>query len=102
MAIEINTFLPAGNTVIVAATTVSSSVTIPFGVAVNAISVRVYNDGPNMAFISIGKGTATASTAGIPIPAGAVEVLGKVASDTFSAVTLLGSANVYFTPGGGN
>ena len=102
MAIEINTFLPAGPTVVVAATTASASATIPFGSAANAISVRVYNDGPNLAFIAIGKGTATASVASIPIPPGAVEVLGKVANDTFAVVTLAGTANVYFTPGGGN
>ena len=102
MAIEINTFLPTGPTVLVAATTVSASQTIGFSTAINAGSVRVYNDGPNLAFVTFGKTTATASVTSIPVPVGAVEVLGKVAFDTFAAVTLTGTANVYFTPGIGN
>ena len=102
MAIEVSTFLSAGPTVLVAATTVSASVTIPFGIAANAVSVRVYNDGPNLAFINLGKGATTASITSIPLPIGAVEMLGKVANDTFAVVTLSGTANVYFTPGHGN
>ena len=102
MAIEVSTFLAAGPTVVVAATTVSGSVTIAPGASTNAISVRVYNDGPNLAFIAIGKGATTASAVNIPLPVGAVEMLGKNANDTFAVVTLTGTANVYFTPGHGN
>ena len=102
MANDVTTFVPSGNTVAIAASTVSGSVTLPAGAALSGINVRVYNDGPSLAFIKIGAGSATASLTSIPLPAGAVEILSKATNDTFAVVTLSSTANVYFTPGNGN
>ena len=102
MANDVTTFVPSGLTVSIAASTVSASVALNSGAALAGINVRVYNDGPALAFIKIGTGSATAGVTSIPLPVGAVELLSKATNDTFAAVTLSGTANVYFTPGNGN
>ena len=103
MAIELASFAQQGDTALIAATTVSAFVTIPPGVAATAGNVRVYNDGPNLAFITMGyavtPGGIVSSVKKIPLAVGIVKVFSKGAFDTFAAVTLLGTANVYFTPG---
>ena len=66
MANDVTTFVPSGNTVIIAATTSSGSVTLPAGAALAGINVRVYNDGPSLAFIKIGTGSAMASVSALP------------------------------------
>ena len=103
MAIELASFAQQGDTVLIAATTTSVSATTTPGVAATAGNVRVYNDGPNLAFITMGyaatPGGIVSSIKKIPLAVGVVKVFGKGAFDTFAAVTLVGTANVYFTPG---
>lgn len=66
-------------------------------------AIRVNNSGASIAFITAGKGSGIAAdTAGIPIGPGAVEIVtfrGSV--DHVAALTVSGSASVYFTPGEG-
>lgn len=103
MAIELTSFVQQGDTVLIAATTTSAFASTTPGVAATAGNVRVYNDGPNLAFITMGyavtPGGIVSSVKKIPLAVGVVKVFGKGAFDTFAAVTLTGTANVYFTPG---
>lgn len=68
--------------------------------------VRVFNAGPAVAFVAPGDKDVTASTADLPIPSGAIEVLTvrNLPSDPethFAAVTAGTAAAVYFTLGEG-
>ena len=99
--IELQPYAQTGDTILIAATTVSGLASLPFGVASASTSLRVYNDGPSLAFVTIGKGTATASVKSIPIPSGGTQLINKGPNDTVAAVTLTTTANVYFTPGYG-
>lgn len=101
MTIEVQPFAQTGDTVLIAATTTSAQATIPFGAALTATTFRVYNDGPSLVFVNIGKTTAVASVKSIPVPSGSIQVINKGANDTVAAVTLATTANVYITPGFG-
>lgn len=91
----------AGNTVPLACTNASASVTLsPAAIASNGI--RVYNSGTVTAFIRATTGASTAAIAtDMPIPPGLVEVLSKGVCDTISGITASGSATLYLTPGEG-
>ena len=103
MSIETVSFTQLGDTVLIAATTVSAPVTLLPSVATAAGNVSVYNDGPNLAFITMGyavtPGGIVSSIKKIPLAVGGFRVFGKGSFDTFAAVTLTGTANIYFTPG---
>jgi hypothetical protein len=91
-----------GETVNIAATSSAASVTLS-DAGKSSSNVRIYNAGPNIAFIRIGVGAQTADvTNSMPIPSGAVESFYKGQADTISAVCATGeTAKVYFTPGEG-
>lgn len=62
--------------------------------------VRLYNAGPNTAFIRRGSGgglTAVVDT-DFPLPAGAIEIVSKGNDDTIAAICASGTATVYATP----
>lgn len=66
--------------------------------------VRVYNAGSATVFIEFGDSTVTAATtSGMPIPAGAVEVL-SISGDAAPYVAVISTGvtgTIYFTPGDG-
>lgn len=97
-------FNPSGNnTVNIASTSTSGSVTLKDPIAGNSPNVQIYNAGPNLAFARWGVGAQTAVAAtDVPIPAGAVVNFYKGAADTFAAICAAAqTATVYFTPGTG-
>jgi hypothetical protein len=96
-------FYPAGNnTVNIAATATTSSVSLTNPIAANSPDVRIYNAGPNTVFVRWGIGAQTALATDMPIPAGAIENFYKAQSDTFAAIcAATQTATVYFTPGTG-
>jgi hypothetical protein len=62
---------------------------------------RLYNAGDATVFITSGASTVTAAVAtGMPIPAGAVEVIGSN-NAYLAAITASGTATLYATPGVG-
>jgi hypothetical protein len=69
--------------------------------------VRIYNAGPDTAFIRFGDSTVTATSADVPIPSGAIEVMSftvpeqDVTGAYMAAITASGTATVYFTTGVG-
>lgn len=88
-------------TVTIAVTTSSASVAIGNQTDVGGASVRVANTGTGLAFIAFGKGSATATTSGLPILPGTVEAF-EIGSATYvAAITATGSTTLYFTPGMG-
>jgi len=99
-----DTFNPSGNnTVSISGSSTSGSATLTNPIAGNSPNVRIYNAGPNTAFVRWGIGTQTAIAAtDIPIPAGAIENFFKGQSDTFAAIcAATQTATIYFTPGSG-
>lgn len=65
--------------------------------------IRVYNAGPNIAFLSSGIGTFTAAVTGCPLAAGAIETFSVPANHTYvGAICATGSATVYVTVGAGS
>ena len=101
MAVELQPFTQTGDTLLIAATTVSGTATLPAGAALTSTAIRVYNDGPSLVFITVGRGSATASIRSIPVASGNTQLINKGANDTVAAVTLATMANVYITPGFG-
>ena len=101
MAVELQPFTQVGATMLIAATTASGTATLPAGPALTSTSFRIYNDGPSLVFIAIGKGGATATIQSFPVGVGNTQLLNKGANDTVAAVTLATTANVYITPGFG-
>lgn len=94
----LKTFAPSSAaTVKVAATTTSGSGTLE----TYSAAVRVYNDGPNLAFVRFTHGAGTATSADIPVPAGAIETFTVPGIDTASVICSVGTASVYFTNGEG-
>lgn len=73
----------------------------------NSEDILVYNAGPNLAFLvwdTTEGGTvssATATTSGVPLPVGSVQLFHKGAATLFAAICGTGSATVYITPGRG-
>ena len=66
-----------------------------------AAHVRLYNPGPSLLFVRFGDETVTASTADLPLPAGAVEVLDATGASHVDAVTASGATTLYATCGKG-
>jgi hypothetical protein len=66
--------------------------------------VRVYNAGTATIFLAFGDVTVTATTAGYPVPSGAIEVItvpNVAAAPNVAGITASGTATVYITPGAG-
>lgn len=66
-----------------------------------AAHVRLYNPGPSVLFVRFGDSTVTATTADLPLPVGAVEVLDATGASHVDAVTASGTSILYATCGKG-
>lgn len=106
----VQSFQPTmGATVSLAVTSVTSRVILGGqpGPANQRFQVRIYNGGPDTAFIRFGDSTVTATTADVPIPSGAIEVMSFMVPDQvttgayMAAITASGTAALYFTTGAG-
>lgn len=107
-----NAFKPSGNSAALAVTSTSTATPIQVdGNVKNATERLIYNAGPNDCWLAAA-GTAAAAIAvapiagspalGVPIPAGAVLVLGFPPKTFFAAISAVGkTATVYLTPGEG-
>lgn len=90
----IKNFAPAqGLSVIVAGTVVAASTQFTTG-----DSFRYYNAGPDLAYMRIGTGDATA--ADMAIPMGAIEVFQR--GNAAISILSVGTSTVYLTPGSGS
>lgn len=83
-----------------AATTTSSSVTFT-GESLNDTELYVYNAGTDAVFCRWGVGAQTATTAGLPIPSGTVQVFSRNGATVFACRTFTTTATVYVTTGNG-
>ncbi|MBA9067433.1 sugar/nucleoside kinase (ribokinase family) [Methylobacterium sp. RAS18] len=90
------------STALLAATTASGANRIALKRAGGeAQHVRLHNPGPSMLFVRFGDSTVTATTADLPLPVGAVEVLDTTGATHVDAVTASGSSLLYATCGKG-
>ena len=68
-------------------------------------AVRIHNGGTATGWVNFGDGTVTAATAtGIPIPAGAIEVVSVPSGGAplyVAAIAAGSTGKIYFTPGSG-
>jgi hypothetical protein len=104
-----NVFQPAA-TASLAVTTVSAAVAIPGPPAAPGLraerTLRLFNDGAAVVFVSFGGSGVTASATGagmgVPLAPGSVECFRPPQTATHVAgVTAAGAANLYVTPGEG-
>lgn len=97
----LKTFSPAGggvgSTVSIAGTIASASATLD----AYSAAVRVFNAGPNVAFLRFTTGASTATGSDMPIAAGATETFTKGSATNVSAICASGTAALYFTNGEG-
>lgn len=91
-------FLAGGATVSLSATGTTSRVQVQTGPASKAM--RLYNAGTVAVFVVCGDAAATATTAGLPVAPGSVEVLG-CAQQYIAGITAGTAATLYVTPGDG-
>lgn len=61
----------------------------------------VFNDSSVVVYCRWGVGAQTATTAGLPIPAGSAQIFFKGNADTFAAITASGTASVRIITGFG-
>ena len=87
----------AGPTVSLACTNSTGSVSL----GTQAEAVRIYNSGSVPVFIKFGTDSATATTSGIPIAPGTVEVFEARRANYVAGITASGTATLYFTIGEG-
>jgi hypothetical protein len=83
-----------------AATTTSSSITFT-GPSLNDTELYVYNAGTDLVFCRWGVGAQTATTAGLPIPSGTVQIFNRNSATVFACRTSTTTATVYVTTGNG-
>lgn len=93
----LKTFFPSGTTVSIAGTVASASATLD----ANSSAVRVFNAGPNVAFIRFTTGASTATGSDMPVAAGATETFTKGSANNVSVICASGTAAIYFTNGEG-
>ena len=86
---------------VVSSTTARAAFTLEGGVQ-GARTLRVFNATAVTVFIQFGDSTVVATTAKMPIPAGAVEVFSIGGSTYIAGITISGTCTVYATPGRGN
>ena len=100
-----NPFTPAAATVSRAATSTTANVALGTIPCLSGGTVRIYNAGPNTAFIEFGGTSAieAATATSMPIPSGAIETFSRGPSVTHMAAICAASqtATVYATPGNG-
>jgi hypothetical protein len=82
------------------ATTTSSSVTFT-GESLNDTELYVYNAGTDLVFCRWGVGAQTATTAGLPIPSGTVQIFSRNSATVFACRSSTTTATVYITTGNG-
>jgi hypothetical protein len=82
------------------ATTTSSSVTFT-GESLNDTELYVYNAGTDLVFCRWGVGAQTATTGGLPIPSGTVQIFSRNSATVFACRTSTTTATVYITTGNG-
>jgi hypothetical protein len=82
------------------ATTTSSSITFT-GESLNDTELYVYNAGTDAVFCRWGVGAQTATTAGLPIPSGTVQIFSRNGATVFACRTFTTTATVYVTTGNG-
>jgi hypothetical protein len=97
-----NNFFPlAGAGQSIAATTTASSITLT-GESLNRADLWIYNAGTDYVFCRWGVGAQTATTGGLPIPSGTVNIVSKgIGTDTVSCRANTTTATVYIVPGDG-
>jgi hypothetical protein len=83
-----------------AATTTSASITFT-GTSLNDTELYVYNAGTDAVFCRWGVGAQTATTAGLPIPSGTVQIFSRNGATVFACRTFTTTATVYVTTGNG-
>ncbi|WP_200672507.1 hypothetical protein [Methylorubrum rhodesianum] len=66
-----------------------------------AAHVRLHNSDPSMLFVRFGDAAVSATTADLPLPVGAVEVLDATGASHVDAVTASGASLLYATCGKG-
>jgi hypothetical protein len=96
-----NPFYPTPlSTQSIAATTTSASITFT-GTSLNDTELYVYNAGTDAVFCRWGVGAQTATTAGLPIPSGTVQIFNRNGATVFACRTFTTTATVYVTTGNG-
>jgi hypothetical protein len=96
-----NPFYPTpGSTQTLSATTTSSSITFT-GTFLNDTELYVYNAGADLVFCRWGVGAQTATTGGLPIPSGTVQIFNRNNATVFACRTSTTTATVYITTGNG-
>lgn len=94
-------FLPKTTTLTISASTTSADESWPTPGS-DGDCLRVFNATDGIAFIAIGRGAQTATTANIPIAPNSVEVIGcSDGSDTVAVILSAGTGSVYVTKGEG-
>lgn len=100
-------FIPIDNaTVTLACTTSTAARQYRSDIGVG-LSVRVYNAGPDVAYVRFTNGTSTATApsgatkGGMPIPVGDIEVFPTGTSTFVSAICPTSTATLFITPGEG-
>lgn len=84
----------------ISASTTSASITLDAaGVAANQLAI--YNAGSVLAFVRVGIGAQTATSADLFIPPGAFITITKGRGDTVAAITASSTATIYVMPGEG-
>jgi len=89
---------PNTQTQVLTAGVASTSITLPAGCA----AVRVYNAGPNTAYLAAGDTSIAALTSNVPIPPGLVEVFGVAGMKKLAGITLTGTAALSISAGWGS
>lgn len=103
-----NNFIPFDNGTVTLACSTSSAArqfrdTIDIG-----LSVRIYNAGPDVAYVRLTNATSTATAAsgatkgGMPIPVGDIEVFPTGTALFVSAICPTSTATLFITPGEGS
>lgn len=96
----IKTFMPSGYDTVQLSANGTASATV--AVDPNSAVVRVYNAGPNLAYIRFGSATDAATTAKIPIAIGSTELFTKGQQPNVAAICDAGNTAVlFFTAGEG-
>lgn len=100
----ITAFAPNVNgTVSATAQTAAGNLTLPTRASNGMAHVRIYNAGPNIAFIEVSSGTATVTTSMPIIPEKQPEIFACPPGITaISMITATGTAVIYATLGLGN
>jgi hypothetical protein len=95
-------FTPLGVTVAISVTTTTASGEITTMNDASGKDLRIYNAGSATAFLDFGSSGIVATTADMPVPSGAVEVISVGPGVTHvAAITASGTATLYITAGRG-